>query len=335
MRKSFVFLMVTVLVLNLGLVACGQRTMENVVKDLEGIRKDLKSYKSKAIMSVQTPSSSSKYYIETWFQAPNFYRISLGNEQREINQVIVRNDEGIYVVNPQLKKSFRFRGDWTENQGGHVYLYHAMIDRILNATDRQFSAKEGLVVVEMPMMPENPLIARQRIVLDDRKLRPRQMVLLGKEDQPIVTVDYELFETGVDFKKDDFTPEAAMALGTDKGAVSVAAGKTDFGVIEPSYLPKGMTLKEIKEQDGAMYLFYQDAAGKTVTLAERRPMPGTAALPEAAVQDLYGTPAVVTGAGDIKTMYWTYRGIEFSMTAALPVPEMTKIAQSTMGVVGK
>ncbi|WP_018131433.1 DUF4367 domain-containing protein [Effusibacillus pohliae] len=336
MRKSFVFLVVALLVLSLGLAGCGKRTMENVVQDLQGVQKNLKSYQSKAMMVVQQPESTSKYYIETWYQAPNLYRIALGDEKREINQVIVRNEEGIFVVNPQLKKSFRFKGDWTEDHGGHVYLYHAMVDRILKVQDKQFSTKEGAVVFEMPMTPENPLIVRQQIVLDDRKLYPKQMVLLNKDNRAIVTVNYEFFDTGMSFKKDTFTPEAAMALATDQGAVPAAAGKTDFGVIEPSYLPQGMALKEMKQQDGTIYLVYQDGKGQTLTLTERRPAPGTATLPaDTTVRDLYGTPAVVTGSGQAKTMYWMHRGIEFSMTSTLPVQELTKIAQSTMGTVGK
>jgi outer membrane lipoprotein-sorting protein len=325
--------MTAILVLSLGLAGCGKRTQENVVKDLQGVQKSLKSYQSKAMMTVETPQSTTKYFIETWYQAPLQYRIALGNEQREITQIIIRNEEGIFVVNPQLKKSFRFKGDWTENQGGHVYLYHAMINRILEEKDKKFTTKDGIVVFEMPMAPENPLIAKQRITLEDKKLYPKQVVLLNKEEKPIVTVNYEEFKTGMNFKKDAFTPEAAMTLAPD--AVPTLAGKTDFGVIEPSYVPKGMVLKDMKEIDGAMYLVYRDEAGKTLTLAERRPGPGNYTLPQSTVHDLYGTPAIVTGSGEVKTMLWTHQGIEFSMTTALPVEEMTRIAQSTMGMTGK
>jgi outer membrane lipoprotein-sorting protein len=336
MRKPFMLLLMAFLVMSIGLAGCGKRTAENVLKDLQGIQGSLKSYQSKAMMEVQTPSSTTKYYIETWYQKPDLYRIALGDEKRQINQVIVRNEEGIFVVNPQLKKSFRFRGDWAENQGGHVYLYHALIDRILKSQDKKLSMKDGQVVIEMAMVPENPVVTKQQIFLDDRKLHPKQMVLFNKEEQPVVTVNYEFFDTGMSFKKDVFTPEAAMALAADNGAVSVTAGKTDFGVIEPGYLPKGMNLKEIKEHEGAMYLMYNDDKGKAVTIVERRPAPGTVPLPiDTTIRDLYGTPAVVTGAGDVKTMYWTHRGVEFSMTASLPVTEMMKIAQSTMGSVGK
>lgn len=333
MRKSFVLLMVAILVLSIGLTGCGKRTQESVMKDLQGVQKDLKSYESKAMMQVQTPQSSTKYYIETSYQAPHNYRIALGNEKKEITQVIIRNDEGIFVVNPQLKKSFRFKGDWTENQGGHVYLYHAMVNRILEVKDKEFSMKDGTVTFEMSMTPENPLITKQKITLDDKKLYPKQVMLIGKDDQPVVTVDYQDFKTGVNFKKDQFTPEGAMAFAGN--SVTVSAGKTDFGVIEPAYVPQGMALKDVKELNGAMYLVYQDKAGKAMTIVERRPNPGTYPLPESTVYDLYGAPAIVTGAGDVKTMYWTHQGIEFSMTAALSVQELTRIAQSTMGMTGK
>lgn len=333
MRKQLALFMAAILVMSLGLAGCGKRSQEGVLKDLQKVQSDLKTYHSKAMMVVQSPQSTQKHYIETSYQAPNLYRIALGNEKREITQVIIKNEDGIFVVNPQLKKSFRFQGDWAENQGGHVYLYHAMINRILQAAEKTYDMKNGLVTFEMAMQPENPIVTKQKIVLDDRKLYPKQVVLLSKEEKPVVTVDYESFETGLNFNKDTFTAEGAMALAGN--SVPAMAGKTDFGVIEPAYLPKGMTKTDITEKDGAMYLMYQDAQGKAVTIVERRPQPGTFALPKSQMHDLYGSPAIVTGTGEAKTMYWTSNGIEFSMTAAIPVSEMQKIAQSTMGMSGK
>ncbi|BCJ87218.1 outer membrane lipoprotein-sorting protein [Effusibacillus dendaii] len=335
MRKSLRVVWVMVFAICVGLAGCGIRSADDVVKNLQSVQKNLKSYKSTATMTVQTPSSTSKYYIETWYQAPGNYRIALGNEKKEISQVILRNEDGIYVVNPQLKKSYRFRGDWSENQGGHVYLYHALVDRILQAKDKELSIRKDSVLINMSMLPENPIITKQQVLLDDRKLYPKQMVLFNKENQPIVTVDYESFDTGMNFQKDAFTPEAAMALANTDGTVAVAGGKSDFGVIEPAYLPKGMTLKDVKEQDQTIYLVYTDAQGNVATITEARAEPGAVALPSGKMQDLLGTPAIVTGSGNVKTLYWTHQNLEFSLTSSLPVQEMTKMAQSTMSAIGK
>jgi hypothetical protein len=208
-----------------------------------------------------------------------------------------------------------------------------MINRILQSSDKKYDMKNGLVTFEMAMQPENPIVTKQKIVLDDRKLYPKQVVLINKENKPVVTVDYESFETGLSFNKDTFTAEGALAVAGS--SVPAMAGKNDFGLIEPAYLPKGMMKSDITEKDGAMYLMYKDSEGKAVTIVERRPQPGTLALPKSQVHDLYGSPAIVTGSGDAKTMYWTYNGIEFSMTSTLPVQEMQKMAQSTMGMSGK
>ena len=296
------------------------------------MKQNLKSYESKATMTVSANNQVQKYSIETWYQSPHYYRIALGNENKEITQVIVRNDDGVFVVSPQLKKSFRFRGDWAENQG-YVYLYHAAIDRVLNAKDRNFEAKDGNLSFTMKMEPENPLVTEQKVVLKDSNLGPVQIALLDKESKAVVSVDYESFKTGVEFKKDAFTPEAAMAMApTD--AKPVMAGAKDFGIIEPRYLPSGSKMVDQQETKSTVMLRFDGE--KPFTITEQRPAAKDTSLYAGQMVDLWGTTAVVnsTESGN-RSMYWFHNGVEFSLTGNMAVQEMVKVAQSMIGHGGK
>jgi outer membrane lipoprotein-sorting protein len=333
MRKTIAWILLVLLMLSLLVTGCGTVTQESVLNDLQSIGKNLKTYKSKAMMTVQTSAVPQKYYIETWYRSPDTYRIALGNEKREITQVIVRNPEGIFVINPQLKKSFRFQGEWAENQG-HVYLYHAMIHQILEAKEKTFNQGKGTVSFDLPIQ-ENPLVIRQQIILDEKKLYPRQVLLLDKSEKPVVQVMYEDFKTGVTFEPDDFTPEKAMALADPKQAAPAMAASNDFGILEPSYVPPGFEHRETIEKDGFVLLRYTGKAG-AFTLKETRPVSlNQALLGNNQLLSVYGSPAVVTGAGEAKTMYWSHNGIEFSLTGSLPVQEMMKVAASLDDVSGK
>lgn len=336
MNRTFRWLVVILLTMGLLLTGCGTVTQESVLQKLQNIQNKPKPYKSKAMMTVQIASTvPRKFYVETWFYSPSVYRIALGNEQREMTQVIVRNEQGIYVIQPQLKKAFRFQGDWAENQGS-IYLYHPLIQQILQSSERKFQRQreEGTVSFDLPMQPENPLVVRQKIVLGEKDLYPRQIDLYDKEDRPVVSIQYESFQENVKFDESDFSPEKDMAMNRQESLT--AQGKDDnLGTIEPSYIPSGFTYKDTFSQEGRVWLRYVGDHG-AVTLQERRSRPGRETLVGVTqLWTLYTTPIIVTTTGPVRTMHWTVNGVDFVLTGALPPQEMLKMAFSTWGMTGK
>jgi outer membrane lipoprotein-sorting protein len=332
MRKKLALILIAVLVLTLALAGCGTRDQETVMKDLGDLKQDLKSYEAKATMTVSANNTVQKYSIETWYLAPDYYRIALGNENKEVTQVIVRNQDGIFVVSPQLKKSFRFKGDWAEHQG-YVYLYHSMLDRVMNSKDKDFDSKDGNLIFTMKMEPENPLVSKQRITLKDN-LQPQQVALLDKDNKAVVSVDYESYKSGVSYKKEQFTPEAAMAMAS-QDAKPVMAGAKDFGVIEPRYVPTGAKMLDPQETKSSILLRYDGTSPFTIT--EQRPSARDTALRDGEMVDLWGTMAVVSGADgmDHHSMYWFHNNVEFSLTGKMAVDEMARIARSMITPSGK
>lgn len=330
MRRKTLSLWLVALVLLLTASGCG-RSEGDVLEDLKALKENLKHYKSTAEMKVRVPNVEQVYRIETWFQEPNFYRIQLADAQGRVQQVVIRNEQGVHIVSPQLKKSFRFNGDWAENQG-HLYLFGPVIDRILESPDRTFTREEGTVVFQLVARPENPLVHRQRIALDARTLYPREIVLFDRDGKELVTVEFEQFDPGARFKPEDFDPQRVLAEGPKERPAWTSGSR--FGVIEPAWLPEGWKRVDIREEGGTVVLRYQGQQG-ALALTEKRPESLQAVLPVSGkLWDLLGVPAVVTE-GHAKTMYWMHNGVEFTMTASLPVEDMARIAVSTLGEAGK
>lgn len=49
--------------------------------------------------------------------------------KKDVTQIVLRNDEGVFVLTPSQNKSFRFQSNWPDNQG-QVYLYETLIRSI-------------------------------------------------------------------------------------------------------------------------------------------------------------------------------------------------------------
>ena len=78
MKKKLVLLMTGLMVIFL-LAACGSKSQDDVVKELNGKLGDLSSYKVNAKMTLKMGSDSQVYNVEIWHKDPTFYRVNLKN----------------------------------------------------------------------------------------------------------------------------------------------------------------------------------------------------------------------------------------------------------------
>ena len=105
-----------VLVLSALLAACGKKDAAAVVKDLNEVVGDGK-LPGAGVMTLHTGETPQQYKVEVWHQKPSYYRIALTNAKKDVTQIVLRNDEGVFVLTPSQNKSFRFQSDWPDNQG--------------------------------------------------------------------------------------------------------------------------------------------------------------------------------------------------------------------------
>src|SRR5690554_6083212 len=139
--RRITWVLVIVLCVVMVLAGCGKKDVGGVVKDIEQVANDLESYKAKGSMLLHTGQQPLEYQVEVWYQNPHYYRIALTNVKKDITQIVLRNDDGVFVLTPHLKKSFRFQSDWPDHQG-QVYLYQTLIASILKDDQRQFTADD-------------------------------------------------------------------------------------------------------------------------------------------------------------------------------------------------
>ncbi|EGL16442.1 hypothetical protein HMPREF9413_1684 [Paenibacillus sp. HGF7] len=148
--------------------------------------------------------------MEVWYQQPHYYRISLTNEKKDITQVVLRNDDGVFVLTPHLHKSFRFQSDWPENQG-QVYLFQSLAQSILLDTERQFTKEGNSFVFDVAANYANSgQMARQKIWLDQKSLAPQKVEVSDSSSNVLVKLDFTQFEFGKKLEKDSFDMQRNM-----------------------------------------------------------------------------------------------------------------------------
>lgn len=308
---------------------CGAPSKDAMVGKLKSESQTLsqENYTSTAMMTVQTDNNSQTYYVQTSYEGPDKYRIELGDSNKNINQIIVKNPNGMFIVSPSLQKVFRFNGDWAQNQG-HIYLYDQILQQIVSSNFK-LSQTGDTYSFEMPVTPANDVVTKEQVELD-KNLQPKKVVLYDSDNQAVVLIDFKTFKKGVKFQDADFDPQKLAQSGTAK----TTTVDEEFGYILPAdTLNDKLAEAEPEAQDDYLLRY---TGPYDFTLSEWRPNPGTDGIPSASLVDLYGVPALEMNAGSAKQLMWLDNGVEFALTSAhLTDAQLQQIAMSTLGQVGK
>lgn len=218
MRRRFSFIAAVLLCLAAVLAGCGTKDANSVVKDLDKTLSGLDSYTGKGTMTLYTGQQPLEYQVEVSYQKPSYYRIALTNAKKDITQIVLRNDEGVFVLTPRLNKVFRFQSDWPANQG-QVYLYQTLVQSILLDNSRQFAVDNDAYVFDVMANYQNGSLARQKIWLNKSDYAPSKVEVSDANNAVMVQVKFDSFKFGSKLEKNVFDTQKNMgtpAAGGDQ-----------------------------------------------------------------------------------------------------------------------
>lgn len=349
------------------LAGCGKKDASDVIADLDKTMNKLVSYEGSGTMTLHTGAKPQEYSVDVWYQSPSYYRIALKNATKDVTQIVLKNDEGVFVLTPQLNKSFRFQSDWPEKQG-QAYLYHTLIQSILQDKNRQFTTEGDTYVFDVVSNLQNHSLVRQRVWLDKEDYAPLRMEASDAESNVLLDVKFSSFVFNKKFDEDSFDMERNMlsyelksvatmaeddweddgSVGADteegtSGSANVGVNSDaqkaakSFGILIPTYVPEGVVNKDISDItfDGEAGVLLRYEGDYSFTMMESRPTERAVSALSGTMVDLGFTMATLLGE-EKKTLTWMDQGVEFRLsTGDLPEEEMIKIAQSLEDQVGK
>lgn len=340
MKRKLGWLFAIIAIISMLATGCGPKGVDDIVGDLGTQMEKMQGYKMNAKLTLQTGKDPQTYDVEVWYNKPDFYRVALTSKERDITQIILRNEEGVFVLTPHLNKSFRFQSGWPENHA-QVYLYESLVKSIMDDDQRVFAEEEGKYVFEVKADYQNRSLTTQKILLN-KDLSPIKVDVLDTNKNVMVTVDFTDFEKDAKFDADSFHKERNMETSKLNSTVPTMANgqpkevEGSFGVIQPSYIPNGVSFTGVEKVDGqdGPQIVLRYKGEYNYTLIEERPEATTVSYPSGEIVDLGYTMAIMTG-DQKRTMIWTHDGVEYMLTGDLEKEEMIAVAKSTFNQVGK
>ncbi|MFC4322044.1 LolA family protein [Litchfieldia salsa] len=332
MKKNLLMTVFAIIAI-LALAGCGQKSQEDVVKALDEKVESLTGYKANAKMTLQTGNESQVYEVEIWHKTPDYYRVNLKNAQKDQSQMILRNDDGVFVLTPALNKSFRFQSEWPQNSS-QAYLYESLVKDIVEDPEAKFTAdKETYVFETKTNYKNNKMLPTQEIIFDKKDLTPLMVKVMDPDRNPLLVVEFSKTEFNPEFDENAFNVDKNMSGARLEVPVMGSVDAEPMAVMYPQEEVQGVKLVEEKEitTENGKRIVMTFGGEKSFTLIQERAQVsevGTTTSVSGEPVDLGFT----MGALSDQSVSWSYDGVDFMLASEdLSQEELLMVARSVQG----
>ena len=332
MKKKVALLLVGLFTM-IVLAACGSKTKEEVVSDLNEKIGKLKGYKAEAQMTLKMGEEKQTYNVEVWNKQHQYYRVELKAAKRDQSQMILRNDTGVYVLTPALNKSFRFQSDWPKNSS-QAYLYESLVKDILEDKEAKFKDTKDYYMFETKTRYQNNQILPYQVITFNKKdLTPVSVKVMDTDRNPLVTVKFKNMDLHANFDDSSFDMKKNMTGAQLEVPVTANSNDKDFSVQYPIVNFEGTKLIEENElaTDNGKRVVLTYGGKKSFTIIEEKANAVAASEPidlDGEVADLGFAIGSITD----HSLSWTYQGVDYTLASKdLSKQEMIEVASSMQG----
>ena len=238
MKKISLLLLLSLLVIT----GCSKNSEQNVLKNMSKDINNSKGYILTGKLEVVNNDDTYNYQVTSAYKKGDYYRISLKNTANDHEQIILKNDEGVYVLTPSLKKSFKFQSDWPYNNS-QVYLLQSVIQDIENDNKASMEKdKNNYIFTSTVNYPNNRNLIKQKVTVDN-KLVLKKVEVLNDNDIPKITLNVKSIDKSPKFGKNYFEIEDIMSTFEDTNTKDTRQTSSIDDIIYPLVVPEGTKLK--------------------------------------------------------------------------------------------
>ena len=188
------------------LCGCGKESKDDVIKDFKNNINNSKSYKVTGNMEISNDEETFTYSLESYYLKDDYYKVILVNQTNNHEQIILKNQDDIYVITPALNKSFKFQSEWPDNSSQAYLLGSILKDVEDDADSTLLESDKGYVIKSKVNYPNNAELTYQKIYLNNKK-EVEKVEVYNANDIVKIKVDFENVDLKAGLNKNDFKLE--------------------------------------------------------------------------------------------------------------------------------
>ena len=331
MKKIIVFL-----IMILAVSGCGKSGDNNVVKYLKNKVDNCSAYHMKGILEIFRNEEKYTYDVDSSYQKEDLFKEDLINQNNNHEQIILKNNDGVFVITPSLNKSFKFQSDWPYNNS-QIYLLQPIVMDLNN--DKSVTVEKngsGYIITGKVNYSSEKDFSKQKVYLDKDKNITKVEVLDNngniKMSLKIIKIDYKAkfdkdYFSEIKYQVEQNTKEESKENEQKENIEESKTSKID-DIVYPMYVPvdtalSGQDVVETSTGERVILTFTGESAFTVVQET----------LDDAiATNYIYGDPYLILDTVGSITDYsvsWISNGIEYSvMSDNMNIDELLTVAQS-------
>lgn len=334
MKKIFI-LSIFVLFIVCG---CGKFEISDAKTEFKNKVNSSKGYELKGVMEIYNNDDTFKYKITVNYKKDDYYKVSMINQNNNHEQIILKNEESVYVVTPSLNKSFKFESSWPDNSS-QSYILKSLVNDLVNDENATLIEEgKNYIVTTSVNYPHNRSLVNQKlyfnkdmdlekvIVFDENKSEKIKLIINSIDYKSKYKDDYFDLDTLID----DSTKEEENSQNQKKETTSTNTTADVDDISYPLYVPSNTYLKSKDKVDneGSSRTILTFNGDKSFVLVEE-----TADVSkEFEILPVSGDPLILTNtvaALSDKSITWTANNKEYYITSNnLTTNELATIADS-------
>ncbi|MBQ3142285.1 MAG: outer membrane lipoprotein carrier protein LolA [Bacilli bacterium] len=228
MKKIFLLTIMCLL-----FVGCGKSNEEDILKNYQKKLDNSKSYTLDAKMEIFSNEESYNYDVNVTYKEGDFYKVSLINTENSHEQIILKNEDGVYVITPALNKSFKFQSEWPYNSS-QSYILSSVIKDLSADSDRTYEEKNDKYIYTSKVdYPNNSSLVKQKVTFN-KDMEIQKIEVLDSKDKSQIIVDIIKVDYKTNPDKEYFALENNI---DDECCEDENVSQSIEDVVYPMYLP--------------------------------------------------------------------------------------------------
>lgn len=224
------------------LLITGCKDSPKKIRDFPEIVNGFESYKVTGKLYSMFPTGTKESLITVYYQKPEKYRVEIDNSTSGDKQIILKNNEDVYVLLPSVNKSFKLRSGWPINSS-YPYLLQSISKDYVNDDSKIITKEESTTNVEMKTkMFDNASVSKEKVVFNNDTGLPQEVQVFDDMNNLVSRFVYLKIEENPKLDETLFIKNETMTSSFETYSdIEYHREKT-----YPTYYPQNTTLSEEK-----------------------------------------------------------------------------------------
>ena len=312
------------------LVGCNNFDEEDALKKFETLVTESTNYNLEGSMEIVNNEDVYTYDVQVSYLKGDYYKVHLVNKSNDHEQVILKNEEGVYIVTPSLNKSFKFQSDWPNNSS-QTYILDSILNDLKNDSNREFlEEKDNYIIKSSVNYPNNSHLSNQSVTFN-KEMMPEKIEVFNENGNVQITMVITELDLNANNDKNIF---ALNSIIENSETTETKETATIDEIIYPMYIPTGTSYsseEKITNELSERVILTYTGEKPFIMIEETSVVPNEVEV--TAVNGELVTYGNIIGVMTDTSLNWTENGMEYYLISSnMNAEELLQIASSTATV---